>query len=435
MDWKQKRIEDLETSLFLMVGLLGEYERKLTYEDDPIGIEKLKNQIQKLSQELEKSHNKLEEFKRSQLSKEDVFRFKDLNEDAHEMLLEEATFSEEAGSSSAILPEAIYATLSEEVKAVVEELKERLNKAKGKTFTFLLIGRTGVGKSSTLNSLMGAEVAPVNDFDPCTTDIDIHETSLHGAIVRVIDTPGLCDTEGSDNDAQYIELIRQKIQCTIDAVLFVSRLNEPRVDASEQRGLRLITEAFGELFWKKAVIVFTCSDMVSASRFEEYLDERTKRIHAALLKLQLSNDTVCTVPSVAVDNTNLEKINPDGQTWIQQLYLTVLDRIEDSSKDVFILSTSHMLEKIRVSPLTMMKRLGVSGLLAGNTAGIGAIVAHSLGVGAPTALLGVPAASSGIPAGLFLISNPAGWAIVLTFAAIGGVLTYKAVKDAEKRDF
>ena len=246
-----------------------------------------------------------------------------------------------ADFSPDILPEDIYDLLSEEVKAVVEALKDRLNKARGKTFTFLLIGRTGVGKSSTLNSLMGAEVAPVHDFDPCTTNVDIHETNLHGVIVRVIDTPGLCDTEGSDNDTQYIDLVRQKIPYTIDAVLFVSRLSESRVDASEQRGLRLITEAFGELFWKKAVIVFTCSDMVPASCFEEYLDERTKRIHAALLKLQLSNDIVHVIPSVAVDNTNLEKVNPNGQTWIQQLYLNVLDRADLMIAAKMFLSCPH----------------------------------------------------------------------------------------------
>jgi GTP-binding protein EngB required for normal cell division len=298
--------------------------------------------------------------------------------------------------------------LSVEEKAVVEDWKERLKEAKGKTFTFLLIGRTGMGKSSTLNSLMGAEIAPVSDFDPCTADINIQETDLHGAVVRVIDTPGLCDMEGAANDAKYIELMRHKIPYTIDVVLFVSRLNEPRVDASEQRGLRLITEAFGEVFWKKAVIVFTCSDKVPPSRFEEYLDERTKRIHAALLKLQLNHDTIHAIPSVAVDNTDLEKVNPDGKTWIQQLYLTVFSRADDSSKYVFALSTSHMLEKIGVTPLTLWDKVTV-GLMAGNS-GIIAIQALNLVGGAS------------------LLSNPIGWIIILGSAAVGGKKMYDVSK-------
>ena len=427
MNWQQKRIEDFETRLLLMVGLLGEYERKLDYEDDPIGREKLTDQIKKLKQGIEKNHTELEEFKSSHIRREIELTENTIQQDTKGPSAEEINILEEDDSNSEILPGEVYDALSDEVKAVVEELKTRLANAKGKTLTFLLIGRTGVGKSSTLNSLLGAEVAPVNDFDPCTTDVNIHETDLHGVTVRVIDTPGLCDTEESGNDSKYIELMRQKIPHTIDVALFVSRLSEPRVDASEQRGLRLITEAFGELFWKKAVIVFTGSDMVATSRFSEYVEERTNRIHAALSKLHLSRDTVCAIPSVAVDNTNLEGVTPDGQAWIQHLYLTVLDRADDSSKDVFILTTSHMLEKVGVSPLNVMKRLGITGLAAANAGGVGAMVAAALGVGSTS--IGTASAISGIPAGLFLISYPVVWAIVLAFAAAGGGAIYASTKE------
>lgn len=326
--------------------------------------------------------------------------------------------------------EAIYETLPEEVKAMIEDLRQRLERAKGKTFTFLLIGKTGMGKSSTINSLMGANVSRVGHFDPCTKDVIVHKTDLHEAIVRVIDTPGLCDEEEeAGNDAKYLDLIRQKIPYAIDAVLFVSRLDENRVDASEKRGLRLITEAFGELFWKKAVIVFTHSDKVSDEQFEEYLRERTKRIHTQLLTLQLSKDTVYSIPSVAVNNTNIKKVNPDGREWIQQLYLTLLDRIEsEDSKDVFILSTTHMAEKIGISPLRVLgNTAGVAGMAAG-TAQVGATLAHLLGVGSTS--VGVVMGPKGaILTGLFLINNPIGWAIVLGSAVGGGYYMYRALKN------
>jgi GTP-binding protein EngB required for normal cell division len=412
MDWKQKRINDIEERLLFRYKLLDKYEKESDYERDPATKERLEDAIQELKKKIEESKQELEGFTKSQSIKGDSSSPEALHEDINEPLLEEEKTFEATISSPDILPEHIYNELSAEEKAVVEDLKERLKNATGETFTFLLIGRTGVGKSSTLNSLMGAKIAPVSDFDPCTTNIDIQETNLHGAIVRVIDTPGLCDIEGAANDAQYIELMRQKIPYTIDVVLFVSRLNESRVDASEQRGLRLITEAFGELFWKKAVIVFTCSDMVSPSRFEEYLDERTKRIHAALLKLQLNHDTIHTIPSIAVDNTDLEKVNPDGQTWIQQLYLTVFNRADDSSKYVFVLSTSHMLEKIGVTPIGLWDKVNIG--LAAATSGV--------------VTFNAVAALGGSAAGLFLISNPVGWAILLGSAAVTGSVVYKSIK-------
>jgi GTPase SAR1 family protein len=408
MDVNQKRIKDIEERLLFRYDLLAKYEKESDLEHDPTRKEKNKDTIQELKQKIEESKQELEELTKFQSFKEDSSSPEVLHEDIQGPLLERGRTFEETISSPDILPEHIYNELSAEEKAVIEDWQERLKKAKGKTFTFLLIGRAGMGKSSTLNSLMGAEIAPVSDFDPCTTNVDIQETNLHGAIVRVIDTPGLCDMEGADNDARYIELMRQKIPYTIDVVLFVSRLNEPRVDASEQRGLRLITEAFGELFWKKAVIVFTCSDMVSPTRFEEYLEERTKRIHAALLKLQLNNDTIHAIPSVAVDNTDLEKVNPDGQAWIQQLYLTVFNRADDSSKYVFVLSTSHMLENIGVTPLTLGEKAFV-GIMGAN---FGVIALQALNV------LG----------GASLLSNPIGWIIILGSVAVGGKVTYDKTK-------
>ncbi|MEM7580960.1 MAG: GTPase [Cyanobacteria bacterium P01_A01_bin.80] len=427
MNCKQKRYEDLEARKLMLVGLLGEYDEKLDYADDPAQIQVLKKKIERIKKSLQEISNEQKKlgnphnFLDSKIPKENV----------PESSLEEIEAQEDDDSVLETLDEEIYETLSEEVKAVVEELRKRLERAKGKTFTFLLIGRAGVGKSSTINSLIGANVAPVGDFDPCTADVTVHETNLHGAIVRVIDTPGLCDDlEEVGNDAKYIELIRKKIPGAIDAVLFVSGLDDSRVDASEKRGLRLITEAFGEPFWKKSVIVFTQSDKVPDERFEEYVCERTKRIHAALLKLRLDNDTVHSIPSVAVDNTDPEKVNPDGQKWIQQLYLTVLDRAESDSKDVLILSTSHMLEKIGVTPLGIGEKLLVAGQTV-NSGVMGSFLAYLLGVGSTS--VGTAAGASGtVVTGTLLISNPIGWAVVLGSAAIGGGLTYMHMRKNKK---
>ena len=53
-----------------------------------------------------------------------------------------------------------------EVKEFVEKLKQKsVNTSKnGQKLSFLLTGRTGVGKSSTINFLMGKEIAPVGDY-------------------------------------------------------------------------------------------------------------------------------------------------------------------------------------------------------------------------------------------------------------------------------
>ena len=84
---------------------------------------------------------------------------------------------------------------------LAQQIANKFKASIGKEFNFLLIGRTGVGKSSTINSLLGREVAPVGDYEATTIDVKKYTSNFNGVIVNVVDTPGLCDdleTQGKD---------------------------------------------------------------------------------------------------------------------------------------------------------------------------------------------------------------------------------------------
>jgi predicted GTPase len=166
----------------------------------------------------------------------------------------------------------------DKAKAYLSSLFEKLESVRGKKFVFLLVGRTGVGKSSTINSLMGKPIAQVGHYEPTTMGVESYESEINGIDFIVIDTPGLCDEiEEEGNDEKYLERMRSKAP-KIDSMWFVSRLDETRVTADEKRGIKLISNAFGYKVWEHAVIVFTYANSVGETRYQEALEKRTELI-------------------------------------------------------------------------------------------------------------------------------------------------------------
>ncbi|MBQ2617714.1 MAG: 50S ribosome-binding GTPase [Synergistaceae bacterium] len=74
----------------------------------------------------------------------------------------------------------------------------------------MLIGATGTGKSTTLNTIFGADTAKVgNSFAPETMDVTEHRLNN---ILRFWDTPGLGDSIG--NDKEHSRKITAKLRET-----------------------------------------------------------------------------------------------------------------------------------------------------------------------------------------------------------------------------
>src|SRR5687767_6744481 len=128
-----------------------------------------------------------------------------------------------------------------------DSIKEIMHKyiQDDKPLTFLLIGRTGVGKSSTVNSLLGEQIAPVGDFEPTTFSVTEYTYDKNGIKILIYDTPGLCDDlPESGNDDSYLNLVKRKLD-GVDVVFFVTELDSSRISGDEKRGIKKITEALG----------------------------------------------------------------------------------------------------------------------------------------------------------------------------------------------
>jgi GTPase SAR1 family protein len=234
----------------------------------------------------------------------------------------------------------------EESKAIEEVFSKLIEKAVKRPLTFLEVGRTGVGKSSTINTLIGRDVAEVGHLTATTMEVKTYNLAINDIKIQLIDTPGLCDDlEEKGNDLVYIDRIKKGVpNQEIDLVLFFSSLmaDERSVLKDEKRAIRIISEAFGKKIWEQSVIVFTCacSRNIVLYEYQDDLKEWTKILKKEI-EIYAGKDIAEQIPSVAVDNNS--ETTPDGQRWLGNLYTTSIQRISDLGFLQWVIATEERL--------------------------------------------------------------------------------------------
>ncbi|KAL3652306.1 Translocase of chloroplast [Castilleja foliolosa] len=227
--------------------------------------------------------------------------------------------------------------------ATQEKLVDLLGKLKTEnvnTLTILVMGKGGVGKSSTVNSIIGERVVTVSAFQSETPRPVMVSRSRSGFTLNIIDTPGL--VEGGYVSDQVLDTIKSSLgrfllNKTIDVLLYVDRLDAYRVDNMDKQVVKAITNSFGKEIWHKAVVVLTHAQLSppDALSYEEFFSKRSEallkcvRLGACISKKEIQKFAL---PVALVENSgrchkndNDEKILPTGTPWIPTLVGTITD--------------------------------------------------------------------------------------------------------------
>ena len=118
----------------------------------------------------------------------------------------------------------------------------------------LIIGKTGVGKSTLCNKLVSTDQFPTSQgTDSCTREIRVQDGFYLGdkeLPITLIDTVGFGDKAQDSDSTETTALIRKLKQDFSHVNLFVIVLNgnDPRIDKSQKEMLDLFAAVLTEKF-------------------------------------------------------------------------------------------------------------------------------------------------------------------------------------------
>lgn len=106
-------------------------------------------------------------------------------------------------------------------------LSGSLLESKPPSVKILVLGRTGSGKSTLINNILGRKIAPVGHrLSAQTKVVSAYQKEIYGVSVTVCDTPGLGDASGNEED--YMKRI--KASCgDPDLVIFLPEYGQHSV--------------------------------------------------------------------------------------------------------------------------------------------------------------------------------------------------------------
>lgn len=226
---------------------------------------------------------------------------------------------------------------SDRAKRIAIEQEESGQPGINFSLKILVIGKTGVGKSATINSIFDQKKTETNAFQPATDRIQEITGTVNGIKISFIDTPGLLPSSSNSfrRNRKILSSVKRFIRRSPpDIVLYFERLDLINSGYSDFPILKMMTDVFGSAIWFNTIFVLThaSSALPEGSNgyplnYESYVhrcsDLVQRYIHQAVSDTKIENPVVLVEnhPLCKTDIITGEKILPNGQVWKSQFFL------------------------------------------------------------------------------------------------------------------
>ncbi|CAI8036368.1 Translocase of chloroplast 159, chloroplastic [Geodia barretti] len=187
-----------------------------------------------------------------------------------------------------------------------------------------ITGKTGVGKSTLVNGLVGKQVAKEGDsLDPETSIVKDYKCKHRSVYVTVWDSPGLQD--GTNKEGKYLEDMKKKCS-DVDLSIYCVDFKETRFfpNCPDILAMKKLTKLFGEKMWENAMFVLTFANLaedLDSKILEADEDEEKARLFQNKVELWKRALADALIADVGVDKEVAERIEvvPAGHESIPAL--------------------------------------------------------------------------------------------------------------------